>query len=893
MARKSPHLHVIPPEQAIPGPISFDLDHDSPKLSFDEFGPRIENADGSVTFGETSDGDDDADENDFYRNVADAIADEELQKIASDLLAGIEADKQSRKEWMEARATGIRMLGLKLEEPRGDIGVSSAPLEGMSTIRHPILLEAVIHFQANAGGELLPASGPVKVRNDLPMRPDAPKPPPQPPTPGAPPAVQPLGEDEQMDELAAALEKDLNHFLTVTATEYIPDTDRMLFYIGFSGDGFKKVYNCPLRRRPVSESVDAEDIIVSNYATSLRNCSRVTHRIKMAPSWLRRLQIDGHYRDFKLPSPNYPTETTTVERAKAEAFGTRPHPMQPKDNDYEVFEVYCELDLDKFAPKQFKGKSLPLPFVVTIEKESRQVLAVRRNWDEDDDQSLAKQFFVQFPFIRGLGFYGIGLGHILGNVTMALTAIWRIMIDNGMFSSFPGFLIAKGAGRQNINTLRVPPGGAFPVDVPPGMKLSEAFMGLPYRDTGTVFANLAQHIEEVGQRLGQTADINIGEGKQDVPVGTTMALIEQATKIVDSVHKRLHAAQAEEFGLLKERFREDPEAFWRHNKKPARQWTKEQFKEALEERELVPVADPNNPTSLHRIAKATIIDMLATKYPLDIDRRNALRRILRIAGIDADGLMNAQPNQPPPDPRMEAIKAKSQAESMQTQIDQAKLYLDQQKAQAQFADSAAERAFKERMQQFEMQLEQLRVQAEMIIHAHDLKRDGEESQAKIQQGHAETVMGIAQDQAEHQHEMQQDREKHQQDIQLQREKNAMDIQMQREKNDMQLQVEQQKMQHQAAAQQQQHAQQMEQDKQQHEVKLENDKKMGEAKAKAVGPTEKARGGRETEKHQQQLKMNDQKMKLTAEKHKSELETSKKLTDAKVKAMNKPKPTEKK
>jgi hypothetical protein len=265
----------------------------------------------------------------------------ELARISNELLTGIELDIQSRKDWLDTRAAGIRLLGLKLEEPRGDLGTQSSPLEGMSQIRHPLLLEATIRFQATARGELLPASGPVKVRNDLPMRPDAPQPPPQPQMPGAPPMPGPdpgmpnpmMGhnggdpltpEGEQMDELGSALEKDMNHFLTVTATEYVPDTDRMLFYIGFGGDGFKKVYNHILKRRPVSESVDAEDIIVSNAATDIRNCARFTHRIKMRPSMLRRMQLAGAYRDVSIGQPDPAQRASAPEKEKAEIGGYSP-----------------------------------------------------------------------------------------------------------------------------------------------------------------------------------------------------------------------------------------------------------------------------------------------------------------------------------------------------------------------------------------------------------------------------------------------------------------------------------------------------------------------------------------------------------------------------------------
>ncbi len=781
-------IRVVEPEQSQDdlAPTVVDVGGDDGKITIEDGVVRIEYDDGSVTYDtNTSKLSVDSDENDFFRNLANDISEDELGRIASELLTGIDLDRQSRKDWLETRATGIRLLGLKLEEPRGEIGGST--LEGMSQIRHPLLLEATIRFQATARGELLPATGPVKVRNDLPTKPD---PTPNPFAPPTVPDLEPSGDE--MDDLAAALEKDMNHFLTVTATEYVPDTDRMLFYVGFGGDGFKKVYNHILKRRPVSESVDASDIIISDSATDIQNCGRFTHRIKMRPSMLRRMQIAGAYRDVTISSPNPSHEVDAVEREKAEVGGYQPRPMQPKDADYEVYECYCELDIDEFAPEQFKGKAMPLPYVVTIERDSRQVLAVTRNWDEDDEQCLAKQFFVQFPFIRGLGFYGLGLVHILGNVTMALTAIWRIMIDNGMFSNFPGFLFAKGAGRQNTNQIRVPPGGGFPVDVPPGMKISDAFMPLPYKETGAAFTQLASHVEEVGQRLGQTADVNIGEGKQDMPVGTTMALIEQATKIMDAVHKRLHAAQAEEFQLLKARFKEDPEAFWRHNKRPARKWTVEQFTKALDQRELVPVADPNNPTSLHRIAKATIIDMLATKYPQDMDKRNALKRILRTADIDSDGLMLAQTAPPPPDPRMEAIKAKAQAEQMKVEIEKAKLMLAQQTQQATFADKEKERQFKQGVAAFEAHLEQMRVQAELMISQDEIKRANMETHANIVGQQAELQHNILSSAVSHRQEMQQDEQRHQQEMQAARERTSVQVDGERERGDQQLELQREK-----------------------------------------------------------------------------------------------------
>lgn len=682
-------------------------------ISNDEGVIKIEHPDGSVTIDldPPEENEDESTEDEFGENLAEGMSDADLADIASTLLDGIDRDEQSRKDWLETRAMGITLLGLKLEKPRADAGTGSAPLEGMSTVRHPLLLEATVAFQATARAELLPAAGPVKVRNDSTTPPVA--------------MLQHTSASQELaaslaskDELAQALETDLNHYLTYTATEYVPDTDRMLFYIGFGGDGFKKVYNCPLRRRPVSESIDAEDLIVSNVATDLQNAGRVTHRIKMRKSTLRRMQLLGVYRDVELQQPS-PSSPTPVDKAKEEISGVKSNYKNPEDEDYEIYETYCELDLDEFAPEDFKGKGLPLPYRVTIEKTSRQVLDVRRNWDEDDDQCLSKQYFVQFPFIRGLGFYGLGYLHLLGNTTNALTAAWRETLDAGMFANFPGFIYAKGAGRQLTNQFRVPPGGGIGLDVGAQKSIRDAIMPIPYREAGAGFMGFIKDIEETGRRLGSTANITVGEGKQDAPVGTTLALIEQATKVIDSAHKRLHAAQAEEFKLLKRRFREDPESFWRHNKKPTMEWKKEQFIEALDSCDLVPVADPNNPTSLHRIAKASMIKMMAKENPNLYDQTAVDMRVMRIADIDPSGLFLPSPAPSPPDPRMVAIQEKAKAQENQSNIQLLQTKIKAASEAAKIHDNAQDRESRERLEQMKQELQRLEIIQEQIQHKND------------------------------------------------------------------------------------------------------------------------------------------------------------------------------
>ena len=790
---------------------------DDTGVTFEDGAMKIEHPDGSVTINFNPQSTP-KHTGKFDSNLALAL-DGELEGIVSDLIEGIERDEQSRKEWLETRARGIELLGLKLEQPRSSAGDSSAPLEGMSVVRHPLLLEATVSFQATARGELLPAAGPVKVRND------------------APPQTQQVIQEtsasrqlqdslESLDELGQALERDMNHYLTAIATEYVPDTDRMLFYIGFGGDGFKKVYNCPIRGRPVSESVDPEDLIISNAATDINNCGRVTHKIKMRQSVLKRMQIMGVYRDVDLALPRVALPTV-VDKALEAVSGQKTTERRPEDADYEIYECYCELDIPEFAPKQFKGKGLPLPYRVTIEKESRKILDIRRNWEEDDKQCLARQFFVQFPFIRGLGFYGLGFIHLLGNTTTALTAAWRLMLDNGMFANFPGFLYAKGAGRQNTNQFRVAPGSGVPMDVGAQQSIRDAIMPLPYKEAGPSFTAFIQHVEEVGKQLGATANMNVGEGKQDAPVGTTLALIEQATKVLDSAHKRLHAAQAQEFKLLKERFREDPESFWRHNKRPAIQWQKDQFIEALNRHELTPVADPNNPTSLHRIAKAMAIKTLQQGAPELYDPVAVDMRIMRIVDIDPQGLFKAQQTPPPPDPRLIAIQQKSKAEESKAQVAQLGMQIKAAQVQASTLDKQKDRESRERLEQLKIQIEYLKLQQEQIIHAHDAERDDKTAHQQMLREHLAHQQELAHNAMDHQQEITHTASEQQHEMRGGLVKTAVELQMEKERHDAQMRREDEA-----------HRMSMHHKQQEHEARLEAAKEMAKVKPKKEKPSGK-------------------------------------------------------
>lgn len=592
---------VPPPDSAAPAPadviVEVEPGGDAPVIDDKNNILRIEHGDGSITVSLDGKPLGDAANPEkplgWFDNLAERIDRDELTRITEDLLLGIADDLQSRSEWIDDRAQGIKLLGLKIELPNTQGATDGAPVEGMSRVRHPLLLEAVLRFQANARGELLPTDGPVKIRND---------------------SASPTPID---DAIATALELDLNHYLTAVATEYYPDTDRMLFMVGFGGGGFKKLYMCPLRMRPVSESVDAEDLIVNQSATDLANAQRVTHRVMMKPSVVRRMQLLRVYRDIELSDAVAPQQNSLDEEKRAQQ-GIAVNLMgRPEDREREVYETCCELDIKGFEHKMNgKESGLPVPYVVTIDRSSRECLAIVRNYGKDDAPlPVARKRYVLYPFVPGIGFYPIGLLHILGNTTNAVTAAWREMLDCGMFANFPGFITADSGGRQNTNIFRVPPGGGASVKTN-GMPIRDFAMPLPYSTQGMpATMQLVENMVDTGRRLGGTAEVQVGEGRADVPVGTVLALIEQAVKMLSAVHKRIHAAQAEEFQLLKQLFREHPETFFQRGCKSKTKWDRDSFLSAINNCDMVPQADPNTASSGQRIMKIMGLMQLSAQAP--------------------------------------------------------------------------------------------------------------------------------------------------------------------------------------------------------------------------------------------------------------------------------------
>lgn len=661
-------------------------------------------------------------------NLAAFIDERELGRICDDLLNGIDADEQSRRDWLDRRAAGIKHLALKIENPRSPSADADTAVEGQATVRSPILLDAVMRFQANARGELLPAGGPVKIRNDSTMK-----------TP----------EREAMEKLAGVprdaaganrdiraemLETTFNRYLTVVDKEYYPDTNRMFFMQGFGGSGFKKVYRCPIRRRPVARVIDAADIIVSDNEVSLHDCQRVTHRIMMRQSVMKRMQLSGTYLDVDVHVPS-PPETDAVGEAERDVAGLGVWSQRPEDYKHTVYETYCELDIAGFEHKE-KGKftGLPLPYRVTIDKDSQTILEVRRNWKENDDRYIARMPIVKYPFVDGMGFYGIGLLNIMGNATAAVTTAWRLALDSAGFSSWPGFLYSDTVGRQDTMTFRVGLGAGVKVNTG-GQDIRQHIMDLPYKDVTAGLVQVCTKIEEEARRVGGTPELMVGEGRQDVPVGTTLAMLDQAVKVLDSVHKGMHIAQAEEFALLRDLFREDPESLICADPNPTVKWELVELVKALDECNLAPQADPNTPSHTIRVMKAVALVQLVQMAPQKFDITKVIRRVSTMVGMgNVDELLTDQEAQQPPDPKMAKVLADAQSDAAEMKLKMAELIQSsqdsQQKSQLQMLEARLKlmleylqlqatretNASRERIEQMNLAQERMQLAQGALIH---------------------------------------------------------------------------------------------------------------------------------------------------------------------------------
>lgn len=679
---------------------------------------KIRNVDGTmvVVFTDEPEEEEEEQQSDFNDNLAEDMDELELGRIAEMLLEGIDADEQSRAEWMSTRDEGIDLLGLKIEPPRTGPGGGNTgtPLQGMSTAKDTTLLEAVVRGQANAIGEFLPANGPAKIED--------------------------FGDTVDEDPMAEDLEKNVNYYLTNIASEYYPDSKRMFAWLYFGGCGFKKGYHCPIRRRPVLESVDPQNLIVSSSATDLLNADRVTHQIEMRQSVFRRMVMEGVYRDVVFAPPTMPNKNRVSQKLEF-IEGVRQQSHRQEDQPHTIYETLCELDIeeDSYVPKEFKKYRVPVPYKVTIEKDSRQILEIRRHWREEDEDCRMRKAFVKYSFVDWLGFYGVGLLHLIGNLQLAITAMLRIAIDNGMFANFPGGLMAKKQGAdQTTNNLNPGPGQFAMVDIGGLDDIAKSVMKLPYSDVTNGLLQLITMVREFAQRVAGTADIPVGEGKADIPVGTIMAMIEQSTKVESAVHKGMHVSQAEEFEILVELLREDPGALFRDKKNKTRNrysnsdWDVPLALKALNAWNLVPRSDPNTPSHIHRIMKTVALIQVVQQNPGAFDMNAVMEEVLSVMGYHNPMKFLKDPNTPPPPPSPEQITAQAKQQDAQTK--QQKMLMDAQSQQADTQVKQAEMAN-------EQKIEDTRLARELVIHAHDQNTaQAEAATAQAKMGHERMKM---------------------------------------------------------------------------------------------------------------------------------------------------------
>lgn len=619
-----------------------------------------------------------------------------LSTICADLLEGIEADIKSRADWENTMNRGRDLLGVKLEDAS-----SSVTAEGtISQVKDLGMLEAVLQSWANARAELLPASGPVKVSDDMPQIEAAESGATRLPAPGQPVPPKPTRSD-----LADALEKDMNHYLTVVDKEYVPDFSRMLLNRSLDGIQFRKVYRCPLRRRPVSVWVRGADLIVSNDAAHIQGAGRVTERMKMRQATVKRMMAIKHWRKVSLVQPTQTPSSTDQNIAMLQ--GVQAVPQLPADHLHEIYECYCELDNGDLAlDENGRDVGFPLPYRVTIDKESRTILEIRRNWKQGDEDYKARRRYVKYGFVPGFGFYDWGLTHILGNPQRAATAIERMLIDAGMYCSFPGGLMAKGPGTRQRTTEIRPDPGSFEVIDTGGLPIQDVAMPLPYKEPSSVLQNMGTKITTDMRRIGGVLNMPVGEGRVgDVPVGTMMAYVDAIAKVPSAIHKDDHAAQQEEFELLKELFVEEPEALTAGVPARLRARANGYTAEELQDQDLVPKADPNIPSQVHRFMQTTAL-VEAGQSPMFngiANPRGIWKRVVTVLGVqnpDDVTLPETAPAPPPPDPRIVAANLKLEGTKIEAQADAEKVQsnneLKQQEQQLETMNQAENRASDEK-----------------------------------------------------------------------------------------------------------------------------------------------------------------------------------------------------
>lgn len=557
-----------------------------------------------------------AEEYDHTANLAEVLDDDVLGDLSSDIRAKFREDVESREDWEEAIAKGLGLLGINYEE-------RSEPFLGATGVTHPLLSEAVTQFQAQAYKEMLPSGGPVKTQ-----------------ILGAP--------TKETEDQAQRVEDFMNYQITEIMEEYDPDTDQMLFYLPLTGSTFKKIYFDETKQRAVSKFVPAEDMVVPYSASDLRTAERVTHVVRMSYNDIRKLQVAGVYRDVELSEAGDGDDEGAIQERADELLGLRPN---YSDDSYTLLECHIDLDLEGFEDTDMEGNpsGIMLPYIVTIDQNSGKVLSVVRNFREQDPLKRKRQYFVHFKFLPGFGFYGFGLLHTIGGLSRAATSILRQLIDAGTLSNLPAGFKARGVRIRNDDE-PLNPGEFRDIDVPGG-DLKNSIIPLPYKEPSGTLAQLLGVVVDSGRRFAQVADAKIADVNSQAPVGTTVALIEQGSKIISSIHKRLHYGQKQEFRMLAEIFSENPVPYPYFVGNVPPETMQADFDGRVD---ILPVSDPNIFSMSQRLSLAQTQLQMAQAAPQMHNLREAYRRMydaLDIKNIDA--ILPEPPQPQPVDPATE------------------------------------------------------------------------------------------------------------------------------------------------------------------------------------------------------------------------------------------------
>lgn len=556
-------------------------------------------------------------DDEFNENLAEKIDEDVLVELAGDLLGDFQSDLDARKDWVQTYVDGLELLGMKIEE-------RTEPWPGACGVYHPLLSEALVKFQSETIMETFPAAGPVK--------------------------TQILGkETTEKIEAAQRVKDDMNYELTEVMVEYRPEHERMLWGLGLSGNAFKKVYFDPNLNRQVSIFVPAEDMVVPYGASDLQSSERITHVMRKTPNELRRLQVMGFYRDVELGDPMDTLDE--VEKKIAEQMGFK----ATQDDRFKILEMHVFLDLPGYEDKDEKGKEtgIALPYVVTIEKGTETILAIRRNYHPDDEMKQKRDHFVHYGYIPGFGFYCFGLIHLIGAFAKSGTSILRQLVDAGVLSNLPGGFKTKGLRVKGDDT-PIAPAEFRDVDVASGT-IKDNIMTLPYKEPSQVLYTLLGTIVEEGRRFASAADLKVSDMSAQSPVGTTLAILERTLKVMSAVQARIHYSMKQEFKLLKNIIRDFAPEEYDYEPLEGEAKAKRSDYDLVE---VLPVSDPNAATMSQKVVQYQAALQLAQSAPQLYDLPLLHRQMLEVLGIkNAAKLVPIEDDQKPKDPVSENMDA--------------------------------------------------------------------------------------------------------------------------------------------------------------------------------------------------------------------------------------------